>query len=152
MRLFLIAFSIILALSGAADRRSPIHSCVSSRELELLTCVIYCEAGSDAISDETRRMVGDVVLNRVNDSRFPDTILGVLTQRQQYGRFHWTGVVYPDRAQNASEAHAVARARDIARELLEGRHSSLYGEGYIWQAEFKQGSGCVQSDGIWFGR
>lgn len=152
MRLFLIAFSLILALSGAADRRSPVHRQVNSSDLEYLACVIYCEAGSDSISDDTRRMVGDVVLNRVNDSRFPDSIYAVLTQKAQYGRFHWTGIVWPARAENASEAHAVARARDIARELLEGTHSELYGEGYIWQAEFKQGTGCVQSDGIWFGR
>lgn len=152
MKLFLIAFSIILVLSGNADRRSPVHKSVNERDLELLACVIYCEAGSDSISDETRRMVGDVVLNRVNDSRFPDTIHAVLTQKAQYGRFYWTGVVYPPRASNASETNAVARARAIAKELLEGKHSALYGGGYIWQAEFKQGTGCIESDGIWFGK
>ena len=41
----------------------------TEKELELLACVIYCEAGSDSISDETRRMVGEVVLNRVADPR-----------------------------------------------------------------------------------
>lgn len=97
-------------------------------------------------------MVGDVILNRVEDDRFPDTVEGVLTQRAQYGRFHWTGVVWPARASNAGEAHAVERAREIARSLLQGEHSELYGAGYIWQAEFQQGSDRIQRDGIWFGR
>lgn len=121
-------------------------------EVEMLACVIYCEAGADSISDDTRRMVGDVVLNRVKDSRFPDSIEAVLTQRAQYGRFHWTGVVWPSRASQDSEQHAVDRAYRIARELLSGEHSALYGEGYIYQAEFKQGSGSIESDGIYFGR
>ena len=121
-------------------------------EAEWLAIAIYNEAGSDSISDETRRMVGDVILNRVNDDRFPDSIYGVLTQRAQYGRFFWTGIVWPSRAQNASESNAVSRARDIATDLLKGNHSKLYGEGYIWQSEHKQSQDSFKQDGIWFGR
>ncbi len=121
-------------------------------EVELLAIAIYCEAGADSLSDGTRRMVGDVILNRVADGRYPDTVAAVLTQKAQYGRFHWTGVVWPARAQNAGEAHAVARAREIARSLLMGEHSELYAAGYIFQAEFRQGKDWIQSDGIWFGR
>ena len=121
-------------------------------EVEELAIVIYCEAGADAISDETRYMVGDVVLNRVADDRFPDSIHAVLAQKAQYGRFYWTGIVWPERAKNACEAHAVARAREIAYNLLTGTHSELFGGGYIWQAEFKQGKGSILRDGIYFGR
>ena len=120
--------------------------------VEMLACVIYCEAGADYISDDTRRMVGDVVLNRVEDERFPGTVEGVLTQRAQYGRFYWTGVVWPQRADSDAESAAVDCAYRIARELLTGTHSDLYGKGYIYQAEFKQGKDQVYSDGIWFGR
>ena len=56
-------------------------------DVEMLACVIYQEAGGDACSDECRMYVGDVVLNRVADSRFPDTIEGVLTAKFQYGTF-----------------------------------------------------------------
>lgn len=121
-------------------------------DLEYLACVIYCEAGADSISDETRRMVGDVVLNRVDDSRFPNTIEDVLLQKSQYGRFHWTGIVWPSRSDSDAEKHAVDRAYRIARELLTGTHSALYGQGYIWQAEFRQGTEQIYSDGIYFGR
>ena len=125
-------------------------------EVELLAKVIYQEAGADSCCDECRRMVADVVLNRVEDERFPDTIYDVLMQERQYGRYHWTGVVWPAQALYESEAHAVERARRIAEEVLRGEHSKLYGQGYIWEAEFYQGSDVVSCEcgGSWiyFGR
>lgn len=125
---------------------------VPAEDLEMLACVIYQEAGGDACSDLCRFMVGDVVLNRVADSRFPDTIEEVLTQRGQYGTFSKTGVVWPARASNPGEAAAVERAYDTARRLLSGEHSELYDAGYIWQAEFIQGTDVIEVDGTYFGR
>lgn len=130
---------------------------VDPEELELLAKVIYQEAGSDSCCDNCRRMVADVVLNRVADDRFPNTIYDVLMQERQYGRYHWTGVVWPERASYDSEKAAVERAYRIAEEVLNGTgHSDLYGQGYIWQAEFIQGTNTVtcDCDGSWiyFGR
>lgn len=130
---------------------------VDPEEVELLAKVIYQEAGSDACCDECRRMVADVVLNRVADDRFPDTMLEVLTQERQYGRYYWTGVIWPERVSYESEAAAVDRAYRIAEEVLSGeKHSDLYGQGYIWQAEFRQGTDIVScgcgGSWIYFGR
>lgn len=123
----------------------------SEEELEMLALVIYQEAGGDACSDETRLMVGNVVLNRVADERFPDTIEEVLLQERQYGRLHWTGIVWPERASKSVEAHAVQRAYDCAKRVLEGER--LLPEDVIWQAEFKQGTEIVaQQDGFYFCR
>lgn len=126
----------------------PIYT---ERDLELVAITIYSEAGSDTISDETRRMVGEVVLNRVAHPDFPDTIEAVLTQRGQYGRFHWTGVVWPARASRSVEAHAVERAYDCARTVFEGER--LLPEDVIYQAGFRQGRECVVSvPGFYFCR
>jgi spore germination cell wall hydrolase CwlJ-like protein len=111
---------------------------------EMLACVIYQEAGGNGSCDNCRRYVADIVLNRVNDPRFPDNIHDVLTAPSQYGRFHWTGVKWADRAKYETEKEAVARAYQVADEVLAGEHSELYGNGYIWQAGFAQGS-----DGFW---
>lgn len=124
----------------------------TEEELEALAIVIYQEAGADSCSDETRRMVADVVLNRVADERFPDTIEGVLLEKWQYGRFCETGIVWPESAQYECNAHAVERARRIAEEVLCGQHSEIYGEGYVFQAEFGQGSDGFWQDGIYFGK
>lgn len=119
---------------------------------ELLARVIYQEAGGDACCDDCRRRVADVVLNRVESPYFPDTIKGVLTQKYQYGRYYWTGVIWPKHAKSSIEKHAVERAYRIAEEVLTGNHSELYGNGYIWQAEFRQGKDNIKCCGIYFGR
>jgi hypothetical protein len=116
--------------------------------LELLACAIYYEAGGNACSDMTRMMVGNVILNRVADPRYPDTIEGVLTEYRQYGRFYWSGVVWPERA--AQEPEAVARAYDIARRLLDGER--VFDADVIYQSEYKQGEVVAENDGMWFGR
>lgn len=123
----------------------------TDEELETLAIIIYQEAGGDACSDETRSMVGTVVMNRVADERFPDTIQEVATQERQYGRLYWTGLVWPERASNPGEAHAVQRAYDCARAILEGERALP--EDVIWQAEFPQGTEIVaHQDGLYFCR
>lgn len=121
----------------------------SEEDLEALALIIYQEAGADYCSDETRMMVGTVVLNRVASEYFPDTVVEVATQYLQYGRLYWTGIVWPDRASEACEAHAVQRAYDCAEALLMGERA--FDEGVIYQAEFPQGSETVAHvDGIYF--
>lgn len=125
---------------------------VDAHTLEMLALVIYQEAGGDACSNNTRQMVGEVVLNRVADSRFPDTMEEVLTQKQQYGRLYWTGIVWPERAIHEGEAHAVERAYEIAKKLLTST-DRLLPDDVIFQAEFKQGTETVaESDGFYFCR
>ena len=125
---------------------------VDPDELEMLACVIYQEAGGDECCDECRYRVADVVLNRVEDERFPDTMEEVLTAPHQYGKYSWTGIVWPDRASNSGEAHAVERAYDIAEDVLSGNHSELYGEDYVWQAGFVQGDENVYCCGHYYGK
>ncbi len=121
----------------------------TAEELETLALVIYQEAGGDDCSDETRLMVGTVVLNRVADDRYPDTIAEVATEYKQYGRLYWTGLNWPERANKAEEVHAVKRAYDCAERLLDGYRALP--AGVIYQAEFIQGTEVVaQQDGFYF--
>lgn len=121
-------------------------------DIELLARVIYQEAGGNNYCDDCRRRVADVVLNRIEDDRFPSTMLNVLRQEGQYGKYYWTGVVWPDRAWYDSEKPAVERARRIAEEVVSGQHSELYGQNYIWQAEFIQGYDWIYCCGIYYGK
>lgn len=126
-----------------ADALDP----VDAQDLEYLACVIYQEAGSDWMSDFTRMAVGNVVLNRVADPRFPDTIEEVLLQQGQYGEYSWTGIQWLDSAEY--EPWAVERAYECARRLLEGER--VFPENVVWQAGFTQGDGVeVYSDLIYF--
>ena len=124
----------------------------SEQELEMLAMVIYQEAGGDACSNECRQMVGEVVLNRVADSRFPNTIYEVISAPYQYGRLHWR-FDWPERAQNPGEEHAVLRAYDIAAALLTNSVERLLPEDTVFQAEFPQGKETIaQVNGLYFCR
>lgn len=136
----------------AADIIAEIESRPDPKDIEMLALVIYQEVGGDAHCDECRRRVADVVLNRVEDDRFPDDIYSVLVQPGQYGRLSWTGLVWASRASSPWEANAVARAYRIAEEVLMGQHSDLYGKGYVWQAGFVQGKDNIWCCGHYFGR
>lgn len=121
----------------------------TDEELEILALIVYQEAGGDIVSDDTRRLVAQVFLNRVNDSRFPDSFYEVATEERQYGRLYWTGIVWPDRASSQEEAHAVERAYKIAQEVLES-DEPVCPEGVIFQAEFVQGDIYAEQDGLYF--
>lgn len=121
----------------------------TDEELEILALIVYQEAGGDRVSDGTRRLVAQVFLNRVDDSRFPDSFYEVATAKRQYGRLYWTGIVWPDRASSQAEAHAVERAYKIAQEVLES-DEPVCPEGVIFQAEFVQGEIYAEQDGMYF--
>lgn len=128
--------------------------CENKEDAEYLACVIYQEAGGDGCCDMCRRRVADIVLNRVKDARFAgDTVEAILTEGNppQWGLYSVTGIVWPEKASYPEEAAAVERARRIAIEVLEGKHSDLT-EDYIWCAEFPQGQDVIECDGIYFGK
>ena len=139
---------VVIVEEPAPVEAAPTYT---DEELEALAIIIYQEAGGDACSDETRSMVGTVVMNRVESDLFPDTIQEVATQKRQYGRLYWTGLIWPERASNPGEANAVQRAYDCARAILEGERALP--EDVIWQAEFPQGTEIVaHQDGLYFCR
>lgn len=127
----------------------PPDKTYTDEELDILALIVYQEAGGDGVSDDTRRLVAQVFLNRVNDSRFPDSFYEVATEERQYGRLYWTGIVWPDRASSQAEAHAVERAYKIAQEVLES-DEPVCPEGVIFQAEFVQGDIYAEQDGMYF--
>lgn len=119
--------------------------------LELLARAIYAEAGGDDCSDETRIMVGNVIINRMNSDWYPDTMEAVLTQKRQYNTFYWTGVIWKERASNPEEKEAVERAYKCAERVLLGER--LLPEDVVFQSEDIQGTEIVAyQDGIYFCR
>ena len=58
--------------------------------LEILACCVEAEAGNQDLLG--KRLVADVILNRVDSDRFPDTIEGVITQKYHFTTF-WDGTM-----------------------------------------------------------
>lgn len=97
----------------------------TENDLYVLSHVILAEAGN--YSEELQIGVGSVVLNRVADERFPDTIEEVVFQKGQYA-CTWDGNYYKEPSEEAIA---------VATYLLE--NGSQYPEYVIFQAEFTQG-------------
>lgn len=57
----------------------------TDNDLHMLAAVIYYEAGSDECTDRHQQLVGQVVVNRMYSTEFPNTIYDVITQPMQYG-------------------------------------------------------------------
>ena len=94
-------------------------------DLWYLSRVIQSESGY--CSREMQEAVGSVVLNRVEDERFPDSIPEVIEQPGQYSTVSWL-------ASNEPTPEALA----VAVDLLE--NGSKLPEDILYQANFPQGT------------
>lgn len=82
--------------------------------LELLAICVEAEAGNQDLKG--RQLVADVILNRVDSERFPDTITEVITQPYQFASY-WDG--HMDRVEEPSPLTFEAVQRE-----LEGREDT----------------------------
>lgn len=112
-------------------------------DLFYLAAAVCREAGGS--SEEIQLLVANVIINRVNSSRYPDTIYGVLTQYMQYGTMWKYGISFPKWADKKVKDQCYS----VARRILDGER--VCPSNVVFQAEFKQGSGVYkQFDGFYF--
>jgi hypothetical protein len=112
----------------------------TDEDLYLLAHIVNAEAGgANYISDTCAAGVGSVVLNRVRDPRFPNTIKDVLWQPGQYYN-GWNGAITMEPSE---------RSWEIAQELLD--NGPIFPAEVVWQANFTQGRGIyLYTDGMYF--
>ena len=84
----LLALLILLILFSSCVY--AVEDEIDSNDLYILSHIINAEAGDSNCSHEHRIAVGSVVLNRVADPDFPDTIYDVVFQPGQYSPT-WNG-------------------------------------------------------------
>lgn len=102
--------------SGSTDaRHGNSSSTASASDLELLSTIIYCEAGNQPY--EGQLAVGSVVMNRVASRSFPNSISGVIYQSGQFSP------VASGRFAQALAAGSGARCRAVAQDVLNGRRN-----------------------------
>lgn len=75
MKAIIIALAIVMT--------QPVFAgCDYNKQLEILALNIYHEARGEG--EEGMQMVGEVVLNRVDHPKYPNTICGVVYQKSQF--------------------------------------------------------------------
>lgn len=88
-------------------------------EFELISSVVEAESDRSTGSTEGRRYIALCILCRVMDSRFPDTITGVLTQSGQFS--------------TVRNGHSVTSRTDLSdRAVIEAVEWINSGEEYPW--------------------
>lgn len=127
MNLPVILLASILAGCGSVETETETET---DNDLYILSHIISAEAGN--CSEDMMIAVGSVVLNRVEDERFPDTIEQVVFQPGQYSPT-WNGTYYAEPTNEAVE---------VAEMLL--TDGSQIDESVVWQAEFVQGVGIYE--------
>ena len=95
---FLLTSSIVMLLNldaYGAPKDSKIQHVLPNEELELyfdslemLAICVEAEAGNQDLYG--KRLVVDVILNRVDSERFPDDIVSVITQKYHFSTY-WNG-------------------------------------------------------------
>lgn len=109
-------------------------------EMEQLAQLVYAEAGNQDMKG--KRLVADVVLNRTEDERFPDTIGGVIFQENQF-KPTWDGA-FEKSALNVTEECYEAVAMEMESRLDPGVL-------YFNNTPNVYGSGVWKHGGHWFG-
>ena len=70
------------AQAAQVQAAAQTNTAVSASDRELLAAIIYCEAGNQSHTGKVA--VGNVVMNRVNSAKFPNSISSVVYQRGQF--------------------------------------------------------------------
>lgn len=114
-----VAVSATLAiLSGCSVFKKPdAPQSVSGKNLNCMSRAIYFE--SNRSSRDGMIAVGSVVMNRVNSDKFPDTICGVVGQRNQFA---------PGVMTRSMEHSGLPLAQETARAVLRGERHPLVPE------------------------
>ena len=75
------------------ERPEPLFGEFTEREIDLMAQLVWHEAGNQDMVG--KMLVADTVLNRVEDSRFPNTVEEVIFQKGQYTTARVLGRVEP---------------------------------------------------------
>ena len=115
----------------------------SDEDIRILTTTVFHEAGHT--TEQLRQYVAQVVLNRVEDSRFPDTVKGVITQPGQYSTKYATveaaNAIQATDSKNGTYYYGICEdsVKAAMMDQVEMPSNVLY------QANFSQGKGVWKS-------
>ena len=100
---------------------------LSADDVTMIAAMIQCEAGGESFKGKVA--VGNVILNRVKSSRYPNTVKGVLTQRSQFGPYStgkWQRVL----------------KNGVSKECIKAAKEAMSGTNYVGNAKSFNNKRC----------
>jgi hypothetical protein len=125
------AVLLAVAIAGAGTVETETERPYSDDDLFYMSHIVQAEAGY--CSREMMEGVASVVINRVNDDRFPDTVKEVVEQPGQYSPMT-NGTFWNEPTEEAIE---------VSEDIL--TNGSVFPENVVWQANFSQGQGTYKT-------
>ena len=119
-------FALMGILIGATPSQAAEKKSYTSKDLKMMSAIIFCEAGNQSKAGKTA--VGIVVMNRKKSGAFPNSIQGVLKQRGQFtpvrtGKWQKEMKKY---SQGKYKSGARAKCVQAAKIALEGEKCVTY--------------------------
>lgn len=108
----------------------------TGKDIMNLARIIQAENGGHK-DDEALLLTGVVVLKRVKSKHYPDTIMGVISQKGQYSTY----------ADGKFWNEPSKRSMRIAKKLLTTDKADEYPDNLVYQAEFAQGEAVYKKLG-----
>ncbi|MEL6583928.1 MAG: cell wall hydrolase [Pseudomonadota bacterium] len=108
-----------IAAPLSADQLDAMAVADGGPEWECLTQALYFEARGESISGQIA--VAEVILNRVDDSRYPDSICGVIRQGEERRNRCQFSYMCDGKLETINERTAWERLGKISRLMLDGR-------------------------------
>lgn len=109
---------------------------VSNKDVLNLARIIQAENGGHK-DDEALVLTGVVVLKRVKSKHYPDTIIGVISQKGQYSTY----------ADGKFWNKPSKRSMRIAKKILKTNIAEKYPDNLVFQSEFMQGKSVYKKLG-----
>lgn len=80
--IFTFVFVVVCSVAVMGSTARATEKSYTDNDLKYMAAIIFCEAGNQSYAGKVA--VGCVVMNRVNSSKFPDSILRVIKQPGQF--------------------------------------------------------------------
>lgn len=110
------------------NKKKQKKNVVSNKDVLSLARIMQAENGGHE-DDEALLLTGIVILKRVKSKHYPDTIMGVISQKGQYSTY----------ADGKFWNKPSKRSMRIAKKILKTNIAEKYPDNLVFQSEFKQG-------------
>ena len=118
------------------NKKKQKKNVMSNKDVLNLARIIQAENGGHE-DDEALVLTGVVVLKRVKSDEYPDTIMGVISQKGQYSTYS-DGKFWNEPSK---------RSMRIAKKILKTNIAERYPDNLVFQAEFRQGKSVYKKLG-----
>ena len=130
----LAQFMMILMAPVTVAQASEQTVALPKQELNCLIEAVYFEARSEPLSGQIA--VAEVIINRVESGRFPDSICGVVSQGEQRRNACQFSFRCDGKPEHMTEPAALGTAKNVSRRVLSDTYEPITDGALFYHADY----------------